>query len=82
MAGFLHWLPLLAALGLLAQVGILGLRPALDEQEFLGYERTQVEARNSQMRARFGEVSREVEAWRDPVYLERLRRWRAAQAKN
>lgn len=80
--GFLYWLPLMAALGLLAQVGILGLKPGLEERAFLDFEREKVEQRNIELREEYHGISQEVEAWQDPVYLERLRRWKALQDKD
>ncbi|MFT4541816.1 MAG: hypothetical protein ACI835_004278 [Planctomycetota bacterium] len=81
LLGLLHWLPLIAALALLTQIGILGLRPGLEERDYLEYHRAEVEARNAGLHERYRGISREVDAWGDPVYLERVRRWRAQQAE-
>ena len=81
LAGLLHWLPLVLALALLAQIGILGLRPALLERQRLSRQAAGVRARNEALHARFDELKLQIEAWQDPVYIERVRRLRAGSSK-
>lgn len=77
-ASLLYWSPLALALALLAQVALLGLRPALEERARLDGEADIVRSRHASAAAAFHETSAEVLAWDDPVYRERMRRQRAA----
>jgi len=72
----LAWAPVMVALALLAQVGLLGLRPALTERERLSREEARVEARHSAALENFTDLDQQVEAWADPIYRERLKRQR------
>lgn len=71
-----HWAPVWVPLALLAQVGLLGLRPALTERARLEREATRVHARHDGARDHFETLDAEVKAWADPIYRERLRRLR------
>ncbi|MFT5049013.1 MAG: hypothetical protein ACI8QZ_000402 [Chlamydiales bacterium] len=72
----LSWAPVMVALALLAQVGLLGLRPALTERERLTREEARVEVRHSAALQHFTDLDQQVEAWADPIYRERLKRQR------
>lgn len=76
LRAILSWIPVLVALALLAQVGLLGLRPALTERARLTAEELRVEARHAAALQRFTELDSEVQAWDDPVYAARLERLR------
>lgn len=70
----LRWLPVLAALGLLAQLSLLGLRPALAERSRLDAAEPSVVEHHAQARENFEQSSMELEAWSDPVYRARQAR--------
>ena len=74
-----YWLPVLVPLLILGQVCLRGLRPALVEGRRLEREEPAVRARHADAQMRFESMQREVRAWRDPVYQERLRRQRARE---
>ncbi len=76
MRALWYWMPVLVPLLLLGQVCLRGLRPALVEGRRLEREAPAVRARHADARLRFETMERQVHAWRDPVYQERLRRQR------
>ncbi len=71
-----YWLPVLVPLLILEQVCIRGLRPALAEGRRLEREEPAVRARHAHAQLRFETMDKQVRAWRDPIYQERLRRQR------
>jgi len=80
-AGFvLFWMPVWIPLGLLAQVSLRGLQPSLTERERLLREERSVTERFEAARRTLESMQAEATAWKDPVYLERVRRAREAQA--
>jgi len=76
---FLYWMPVWVPLILLAQLGTRGLKPArLEEDRLLGHERElggRLEADLQEAES----LQRQIEALHDDIYLERLRRQRAAE---
>ena len=74
-------LPVLVPLALLAQVAILGLKPALTEHERLLREEVVVTERHMAAEQEYRTRQAEAEAWHDPVYRERLRRVRGEEAE-
>ena len=77
----LGWLPLLAALGLLAQIGLVGLRPALEEQERLRAAEQRVLDRHRELLEESRRLEAEAAAWEDPIFRERLRRLEARRVQ-
>jgi len=69
-----YWLPVVVALGLFAQVALLGLKPALRESTRLGTAEEQLLERYRAEETRAAELERVHRAVRDPIYLERERR--------
>lgn len=76
LRGVVHWMPVWAPLGLLAQFGLLGLRPALREHQRLERAEERLERRLDGLREQRRALVMEVGAFRDPIYRERLRRLR------
>ena len=71
-----YWAPVWIPLGLMAQIAVLGLQPALEERRRLAREAPVVEARHERTRAQYERMRAQAEAWTDPVWRER---WRRAQ---
>ena len=69
-----YWLPVAVALGLFAQVALLGLKPALRESTRLGGAEAALLERYQAEQSRRAELERVHRALRDPIYLERERR--------
>ena len=69
-----YWAPVWIPLGLLAQIALLGLTPALEERRRLAREAPVVEARHERTQAQYERMRAEAEAWTDPVWRERWRR--------
>lgn len=76
---FLYWMPVWVPLILLAQVGTRGLRPARVEDRRLRAEEQRLEERLQADRAEAEALRRQLDALHDDIYLERLRRRRAAE---
>ena len=74
--GLLRWIPVFAALGLLAQLGLRGVKPALAEQRALLGKEAELELRERLMRERRARAFERLEALDDPIYVERMRRMR------
>ena len=72
--GPLYWLPVIVALGVFAQVSLLGLRPAVRESARLAVVEDQILSRHEAEKARATQLQRTLRAQRDPIYLERERR--------
>lgn len=70
----LHWSPVWIPLVLLAQILILGLRPALARSRALDQLTPQVMERYDATHATHGDLTREAEAWEDEIFVERHRR--------
>lgn len=71
------WLPIGVGVGLLVHLSHLGLRPALEEREFLDQRRERLAAEGAELDAQELELLRLERALDDPIYRERLRwRWR------
>jgi len=79
ISGFLGWLPILAGLGLLTQLGLAGLRPALVEHQRLRTAEEHVLKRHQQLLEEDGRLHDAATMWEDPVFRERLRRMKTAQ---
>ncbi len=71
-----YWAPVWIPLGLLAQIALLGLRPARAEGERLEREAAGVLARHERTEAEWERMRAEREAWDDEVWRERMRRAR------
>lgn len=71
---FLAWLPVLAALALTAQIGIAGLRPALQEAERLERAEASQQARRERLQEETAALLAALQAQQDPIYLERERK--------
>jgi len=76
LAGVVRWMPVWVPFGLLAQLGLLGLRPALHEDLRLQAAEARLEQRLAGLREERGELEHELDALQDPIYIERLRRLR------
>ncbi len=74
-----YWTPVLAALGLFAQVAFLGLRPALSEGRRLADASDMLGARWSQDRGLYDAYEMQLQARQDPIFLERQSRMRRAK---
>lgn len=68
-----YWMPVWIPLGLLAQLALLGLRPALCEQARLEQREAVIGARLEHELRRREELSAFLAALSDPIYRERLR---------
>ncbi len=75
----LYWLPVAVPLVLLGQFGTRGLRPARIESRRLAAHEVVLEQRRDALLERRDELRRRLEAYDDPVYLERLRRLEATR---
>ena len=67
----LAWLPVLATLGLFAQVCLLGLRPSLAESRRLAGAEARLGGRYGESLERRDQLERMLRAQADPIYLER-----------
>jgi hypothetical protein len=76
---FLYWMPVWVPLILLAQLGVRGLRPARLEDERLRGHESELEGRLEEDRSEARALRRQLDALHDDIYLERLRRRRAAE---
>jgi hypothetical protein len=70
----LGWLPPAIALGVFAQVALLGLRPSLAEGRRLGEAEERMTARHAAAVERRDELERTLRAQADPIFLERERK--------
>ena len=70
----LYWAPVWAALVLLAQVGLAGLRPALAESRRLDRVEERIETRHEAVLAHRSRLEGMLRARHDPIFLERERR--------
>jgi len=70
----LHWSPVWIPLVLLAQILILGLRPALARGSELDILTPQVSERCETTDAEHAFLERQVRAWDDPIFRARNRR--------
>lgn len=70
----LAWSPVLIAMVILAQVALLGLRPAVAERRRLAEAEQQMRARVEREERQARELERIERAQNDPIYLERERR--------
>ena len=77
-----RWIPVLVAVGLLAQVGIRGLKPALAQRRALEVKEAELEARFLDALERREMLELRLEAQNDPVYRERMRRKRERELEN
>jgi len=71
-----YWMPVWVPLGLLAQLGLRGLKPALIEDDRLQQAETRLATRIDGLRTDRDGLERELSALQDPIYIERLRRLR------
>lgn len=78
VGGVVHWMPVWVPLGVLAQLGLLGLKPALIEDQRLQQAELRLSARLAGLREERDALKHELDAFEDPIYLERLRRLRDA----
>lgn len=69
-----HWAPVWIPLGLLAQIGLLGLRPALQEARLLRKSAAVLETRRNGALDRQSYWNRLLQAQNDPMFIERERR--------
>ena len=74
LRGVLYWLPVLVPLGIFAQFGLLGLRPALAESARLSEAEGRLIAAFEGELERAERIDRVLRAQHDPIYLERERR--------
>jgi hypothetical protein len=74
--GVVYWMPVWVSLGLLALLGLRGLKPALIEDDRLRQAETRLATRVAGLRADRDGLERELSALSDPIYIERLRRLR------
>jgi hypothetical protein len=74
----LWWSPVWAPLALAAQLGLRGLEPARREKLRLEGEVPAVVERHRRTQEKVERLEAEATAWQDPVYIERVRRARAA----
>ncbi|MDP6538174.1 MAG: hypothetical protein QF410_01380 [Planctomycetota bacterium] len=72
--GVVFWMPVWASLVLLAQVGLLGLRPARIESRRLAERGVELEERLAGHLERRATLEAWGEALDDPLYRERMRR--------
>ncbi|MAF67019.1 MAG: hypothetical protein CMJ84_15350 [Planctomycetes bacterium] len=72
--GILYWMPVWASVVLLAQIGLLGLRPARIESRRLAERGVELEERLAGHLERRATLNAWAEALDDPVYRERMRR--------
>ena len=72
--GLLYWLPVVVALGLFAQVSLLGLKSALTESGRLLRAEKELCDRVLAEQERARRLGRVLRAQSDPIYLERERR--------
>lgn len=70
----LAWSPVVIAMLILAQVALLGLRPAVAERRRLAEAQQQMRARVEREEREARELERIERAQNDPIYLERERR--------
>jgi hypothetical protein len=73
------WSPVWAPLALAAQLALRGLEPARREKLRLEGEVPAVVERHRRTQDKVLRLEAEATAWQDPVYIERVRRARAAQ---
>jgi len=71
----LYWLPVLGPLALFGQISLLGLRPALCERARLSEAEVALETRYRTDLAEHDAIAANLRARRDPIFLERQRRW-------
>lgn len=69
-----HWAPVWIPLVLLAQIGLLGLRPALREARLLRQSEAVLETRRNGALDRQTYWKRMLDAQHDPMFIERERR--------
>jgi hypothetical protein len=74
----LWWSPVWAPLALAAQLALRGLEPARREKLRLEGEVPAVVERHRRTQEKVERLEAEATAWQDPVYIERVRRARAA----
>lgn len=70
----LAWSPVFLAMAILAQVALLGLRPAVAERRRIAEAEQQMRARVEREELHAKELERVERAQNDPIYLERERR--------
>ncbi len=70
------WAPVVFAFMFLAQASIKGLKPALAEGKRLAIEEERMEATHAALTSEQAELERRLEAYRDPIFLEREKRAR------
>ncbi len=71
-----RFIPLMALLALLAQVGIRGMRPAMAEQKELQRKEALLNAQYAAAVEQEHQLELRLEAQDDPIYIERMRRLR------
>lgn len=74
LRGVLAWAPVWMPLILFAQIGLRGLRPALDESRHLDRAEADLTARHERVVERQHELQRMLRAQADPMWQERQRR--------
>lgn len=77
--GVFYWMPVWIPLGLLAQVALLGMKPALAESRRLAVHERVLTGRLEERVSRRDELRALFDALADPVYRERLRLERGAR---
>lgn len=76
LGGVTHWMPVWAPLGLLAILGLRGLKPALLEDQRLRTAEKRLTQRLDALREQRDELDNGLQSLEDPIYIERLRRLR------
>ncbi|MCA8981024.1 MAG: hypothetical protein H6831_15595 [Planctomycetes bacterium] len=79
LAGVVYWMPVWVPLGVLAQLGVLGLKPALREDRRLAQAEIRLEERLHGLREERDELRQQLDSFSDPIFRERLRRIRDAE---
>jgi hypothetical protein len=67
------WAPVLFALAFFSQIAFKGLKPALAEERRLAGEEQRLRAVHEELVTEQDELADQLEAFDDPIYLERLR---------
>ncbi|MDF1800932.1 MAG: hypothetical protein P1V81_17315 [Planctomycetota bacterium] len=68
------WAPVIFAMAFFAQVSLKGLKPAMAEQRRLAAEEARMLGVHDELKTEQDGLGRQLEAFSDPIYLERERR--------
>jgi len=73
------WAPVIFAMAFFAQVSLKGLKPAMAEERRLAAEEARMQGVHSELTSEQEGLGRQLEAFSDPIYLERERRAQLAR---